>query len=74
MTYKWMNNYTGEIFPTLYKAITTAIHDIIKYKTCRTIQIFNIKRNAQRSFFARPIVKKITLINFKKRVDSLPKV
>lgn len=46
MMYKWMNNYTGEIFPTFYKAITTAIHDIIKYKTCRTIQIFNIKRNA----------------------------
>ena len=44
MSYKYMNNYTGEIYRNLYHAITTIISDMIHYPGCRTLKMFNISR------------------------------
>lgn len=42
--YIWQNNYTGEVFTSLFKAIISAFLDFRYYSTCRTLQVFNIGR------------------------------
>ena len=44
MKFKWMNSYTGEIFPSLLKGVVTAFKDMKFYKACRTIKMLRFER------------------------------
>lgn len=44
MECKWESNFTGEVYGSLYHAVTTIIRDMIHYKSCRTIKAFDIRR------------------------------
>jgi len=44
MKYKYVNNYTGELYSNLFSAFKCIIFDIIHYPKCRTIKIFNLKK------------------------------
>ena len=43
-TYKYINNYTGEIYKNLFHAIITIISDMIHCPGCRTFKMLNISR------------------------------
>ncbi len=42
--YKWMNLETGEIYTSLFTAFKNIIKDMKKYKECRTLRMFKLKR------------------------------
>ena len=42
--YKWINEFTGEVFQTLPEAISTMFLDMIRCDKCRTPEMFQIKR------------------------------
>lgn len=42
--YKYINDYTAEIYTSLWHAFKTIIHDMKYYKDCRRIKMFKIKR------------------------------
>lgn len=44
MTYKYINNYTGEVYTSVVQAISHIVNDIIYFPGCRTIKILNIGR------------------------------
>ena len=44
MEYKYINNYTGELYRNLFHAISTIISDMRYYPKCRTIKMLNISR------------------------------
>ena len=41
--YRYINNFTGEVYKSLPHAISTIIKDAIHYKNCRNIKMLNIK-------------------------------
>ena len=43
--YRYINNFTGEVYKSLPHAISTIIKDAIHYKNCRNIKMLNIKRH-----------------------------
>lgn len=44
MSYKYLNNYTGELYKNLFHAIVSIISDMIYYPKCRTLKMLNISR------------------------------
>ncbi len=44
MKYKYVNDYTGELYENLFKALATIISDMIHFPSCRTIKMLNISR------------------------------
>ena len=44
-TYKYINNYTGEIYKNLFHAVITIISDMIHCPGCRTFKMLNISKN-----------------------------
>lgn len=42
--YKWMNLETGEIYTSLFIALKNIIKDIKRYKKCRTLKMFKLKK------------------------------
>ena len=42
--YRYINNYTGELYTSLWHAITSIMHDLRVFPKCRTIKMFNISR------------------------------
>lgn len=43
--FKYMNNYTGELYISLLNAFTTIIADMIHNKKCRTIKMLSISKD-----------------------------
>ena len=41
---KYMNNCTGELYKSLFHALTTILHDMIHYPKCRTWKMFSISK------------------------------
>ncbi|MBP5311884.1 MAG: hypothetical protein J6112_03520 [Clostridia bacterium] len=44
MDYRWINNYTGEIYRSLIEAAKTIIEDMKHFPKCRTIKMLNVGR------------------------------
>lgn len=42
--FKWINEFTGEVFYTLGEAILTVFSDMVHCDKCRTPEMFQIKR------------------------------
>lgn len=42
--YKYINDYTGEVYTSLWEAFKTIIHDMKYYMDCKTIKMFKIKK------------------------------
>lgn len=42
--FKYINGYTEELYSSLFIGLKIAFHDFIKYKTCRTLKVFTIKK------------------------------
>jgi len=40
--FRYINNYTGEIYTGIIEAIRTIIEDMKHFEACRTIKMFNI--------------------------------
>lgn len=40
----WISNYTGEVYNSLWHAVTTIIKDAIRCKSCRTVRMLDICR------------------------------
>lgn len=44
MEFMYINDYTGELYTSLFHAIKTIISDMIHFPKCRTIKMFKIKK------------------------------
>lgn len=44
MKFRYVSNYTGEVYRDLNHALRTIISDIVHYPKCRTIKMFWISR------------------------------
>ena len=40
----WINDYTGEIYSTIWEAVKTIISDFLYFPKCRTWKMFSISR------------------------------
>ena len=40
--YTLINNYTGEIYTDRLHAIAAIMRDLLHYKACRTLKMFNV--------------------------------
>ena len=44
MQFKYVNNFTGEVFTSLPKAILTVFKDIKNFPACRTVKMLSISK------------------------------
>ena len=44
MQHKYINNFTGEVYTSLLKAILAIFSDVINYPTCRTIKMLSVSK------------------------------
>ena len=42
--YRYMNNFTGELYRNIYHALYTIFTDMIRFPACRTWHMFSISR------------------------------
>ena len=42
--YRYINNYTGEIYKSLWHVITTIARDMVLCPKCRTIKVLSISK------------------------------
>lgn len=40
----WINDFTGELYSSLYHAVCTIFSDMVHYPKCRTWKMFKIKQ------------------------------
>lgn len=44
MQYKYINNFTGEVYTSLLKATLAIFSDVINHLTCKTIKMLSVSK------------------------------
>lgn len=42
--FRYINNYTGELYISIYHALKTVIMDFFRVPACRTLKLFSISK------------------------------